>query len=168
MTDQAFSSHYIIAMPVAPVVVNKKYSSLPLHCTVHPPFRLNKITEETLLRRVEHEAKYHTPVELVSYAPALFGPQHDIPVFRVIVTDEIKMLHHDVTRIMRFNDATYLSPEYMWKHYVPHVTSVDGEEFVIGSKCVAQSLYVVLVTNGPATTVNKVVAEFFFPSKWTR
>ncbi|HUO50413.1 MAG TPA: hypothetical protein VMU25_02520 [Candidatus Paceibacterota bacterium] len=139
---------FLVVLPIDPMPIGAAYprgASLPLHCTLMQWFWIQK---ETDFARLHHQLAVlasNTPIgeiELVSEAPALFGPQSDVPVHVLKHNERLNVLH---TKLLVFLAAHTSAPEaYPWigAGYRPHVTTARSA-FVPGSRHVPESLVLI-------------------------
>lgn len=94
-------------------------------------------------------------VELVSEAPALFGPNNDVPVHTLKRTESLVVLHNRVFSILSVIKALPQELKWIGAGWNPHVT--DGDEvFSPGRLYVPSEIALVDRINGGDKTIRRV------------
>ena len=95
---------FLLVLPVGHHKLGAVYPAgvpLPLHCTLMHWFTFeDPIGQIWLLTEMNELCKRLRDVELVSEAPALFGPNNDVPVHTLRRTESLVVLHNQVFSIL--------------------------------------------------------------------
>ena len=137
---------YIVTLPVEPLLPGAQFlpnEQLPLHCTLMHWFNLGPdLTVSDLgieLGRWKHECRAGH-IELVSKKPALFGPQSDTPVHVLEPTRALDSLHNWLLIFLIRKRCEFKRLYWVGAGYRAHVSTVNGQQFVPGSRHKATSL----------------------------
>lgn len=150
------STCYSVYLAVEPVDLDATYTDLPLHCTILPWFTLGRGYESGLRKKVAVIARRTTPIELISVAPALFGPNNDTPVHTVKRVQQLVRIHNELKD--RYG-AHVFDTHWTGKGYRPHVTTIDDRAFLPGTTHMADTIYAVRIVRYSERTFRKTVIE---------
>jgi 2'-5' RNA ligase len=149
---------FLLALEIEPVLVNKVYVALPLHCTVVHWFRSNK-SPANVLTAITDIVQQQAPIELVSGAPDLFGVDKDVPVNLLVNEQEVHDFHarlHDALQEMGITDV---SVQWTKDGFTPHVTRQKSGRFETGRSFTATKLYLVEAMMADKLQQKKVIAK---------
>lgn len=137
MTD---AKKYTFAIEIDPVEEGRIYNRMPLHCTIIHWFYVASTPEE-LASAAKEAIEGHGPVELISEAAELYGPNRDIPVHSIVPNAELLSLHRSLYEVLSSMGVEYTHPEYVGSGYLPHVAERDGSSFPVGSRHRVRRIY---------------------------
>src|SRR5437867_3486088 len=133
---------YLLALEIDPMQIGTTYTALPLHCTVMHWFRASQPPSRVLDATRSVFAKT-PPLELISEAPALFGPKRNVPVHTLRPTEGLHMLHAHLFDALGQLGVEHTAPEYVGaireedEGWHPHVSSLGERAFMPGVCAVA-------------------------------
>lgn len=131
---------YTFAIEIDPVEEGRVYTRMPLHCTIMHWF-YTVSTPEELASAAKEAIEGHGPVELISKAVELYGPNRNIPVHPIIPSAELLSLHRCLYEPLSRLGVEYTHPEYVGGGYLPHVAKRDGFLFLVGSRHSVSRIY---------------------------
>lgn len=149
---------YLFVFEVEPMEVGMVYDRLPLHCTVMHWFR-TPADKETVLAAAKEILEMRGSVLLTSEAPALFGKHQDIPVHRVIKTEEITSLHLSLLKHLETLSVRHSEPEFIGSGYNPHVTTHGNRSFPPGTTHSSENIYFVEALEPETLSKKMIVAK---------
>lgn len=128
---------FLVVLEVDPIGLHHMYSHLPHHCTIMHWFRTGASVEQTVEAIAPVLAK--TPaVELRAGEPALFGPNHDVPVHLIEPSKILHELHLRVLSTLSGVEIVHTEPSYTAAGFHPHVTTQSEGDFPTSSKHVSR------------------------------
>lgn len=156
---------YLLALEIAPIVIDKTYESLPLHCTLMHWFRIDAIDD--FIQQVNVLVGAKTAPELHIGEPDDFTGITKTGVISVKVnkvrkTDELNDLHETIATIAESLGVEYVMPQYIHAGYVPHVTHQGADQLSYGDEVQATSLYVAEADSPEYGYPRRVVRRFTF------
>ncbi|MDP1688928.1 MAG: hypothetical protein Q8L47_02250 [bacterium] len=149
---------YLFLLPIAEMGEETIYSSLPLHCTLMPWFKVNATPEE-LVKKVSPVFKQCGFIKLVSTAPAFFGKKKDIQVHKLAPNPPLKNLHLDLWKILNKIGVEYIDTSYIANNYIPHVTTKGRSAFRSGRRHTINSVSLVEALDSKKLSPKKLVAR---------
>lgn len=151
---------YLLALEIEPVEVNKVYVALPLHCTVVHWFKSNRTPAE-ITRVINQIALSTPPLELVSGPEDLFGKSKDVPVNRLINTENLMSLHRNLHDALKKHDIVDLEPQWTGDGFNMHVTRQRSGRFEKGRRFTANRLYLIEALLPDEFQQKKVITRLF-------
>ncbi len=149
---------YLFILPIEPVEIGEIYEHLPLHCTLMPWFRLTATPEE-LLEKISMIFERHGPLELISAAPALFGPNDDIPVHTLASNPSLINLHNKLFVALNEMDAIHTERKWTGNGFAPHVATKNKRAFPPDSHARINEVYLFEALDAEKLSDRKALAE---------
>ncbi len=130
------------------------FEQFPLHITLLPWFDVPY--RQSLLHSVQNFATRQSPQRVEAAGEAMFGPNEDIRVRLLGRVGSLHAMHEELLEIVSRQHGEILTPEFVDKKYVPHVTYQGDYGLEEGEVRTIDRLQVV---SGDMTGPRKVVAD---------
>lgn len=119
---------YVLATFLQPLPDGAEFTvgHWPLHTTLVANFALD-IEATDLIGKLDALFSDVHPIKTVAIHDEHFGPQGQVHVTRLELTDELAELHNKAVALIRQNGGIFDEPQYLEAGYKPHVTvQADG------------------------------------------
>lgn len=147
---------------VDPIKEGQRFAGqLPRHVTLWQYFRLQNEQCNALIAQTAAVVDEFSPMTIQGGERALFGPENNVPVRRVISLGRgamLAMLHDELGVVLEHNHATVKNPEWAYENYRPHMTYVDGRALEEGEQATLQTLELI---EKDSSTKNKIVRKIW-------
>lgn len=151
---------YLLVLEIEPVMVNKVYVALPLHCTVVPWFRSNQ-SPANILKAITSIVQDQPQIELISGSDDLFGKDKDVPVNRIVNHEEVREFHTKLLTVLQGIGVTDTQPQWTKDGFTPHVTRQKSGQFEEGRRFTATKLYLAEAMAPDKLQEKKIIAKVF-------
>lgn len=131
----------------------------PLHLTVTPlGFVLDDVPQERALSTITQLAEEALPIEIVPGEEALFGPDFDIPVTKIVDrTGELHHFHNQLIHELGALGCRFTDLSYALDNYSPHVSHKPGAPIIPDANYTVRSMS--LAAKHPGPKPNKSVLK---------
>jgi len=136
-------NQYIVVLPISPFKIGPYTGKSSLHCTLFHWFRLSSHMSESDMLPVLQQLRTMLCLNetvLVSRAPALYGPNSDIPVHVLEYNPTLHHAHQHLLEYLRHQECELPREDWIGECYSPHVTSSNGKVFATGTRHIVSSV----------------------------
>lgn len=151
---------YLLALEIEPVVENKVYVALPLHCTI-VPWVYSEHSPAKILSAITPIVYDQPPIELISGAPDLFGADKDVPVNRIKNAQEVQAFHSLLLEALETTGIKNTASQWVGSNYVPHVTRQKSGRFEEGQRYLVTRVYLVEALRPDQLQQKRIVTKLF-------
>lgn len=160
------SQKYVIVhfIDISKVPGEFPYTEWPLHVTLLANFTISQPLEN-LIESLEMYAQETEPFEIMSDGEDLFGPNQNIAVSLIQLSENIRKLHTDLIVISEKLGAEYDTPQFMGEGFRPHATRQTDSHLTNKQKLKLNNL--TLVDMYPHNDINRrrIIKTFKLGSK---
>lgn len=149
---------YLFVLPLEPIEIGRVYEHLPIHCTLMHWFWV-AATPEELIKKIKTVFEGYGPLELVSAAPALFGPNYDVPVHTLVSNPSLKKLHDKLLAVLDEMGVRHIERKWIGNRFSPHVTTKNGRSFPPESRARINEVYIFEALDAQKLCGKKAVAK---------
>lgn len=160
MTDRPA---YLLVFEIEPITPFATYTTIPLHCTLMPWFRVSdEAALHTMLETVFDAAE---PITLIAEGADSFGPldgSYTVAVNHIHKTPTLMQLHMTLYGELEKLGAAFDEPAFCGEAFEPHVTECMGLQFVEGSRHHARRVHLIetLAADHLAQAPKRIVTTF--------
>ena len=114
---------YVIVTLLKKLSDGKEFApdNYPLHVTIVPSFTLEFLSQDVIDKLMKHCSTY-PPITLLAGDDEFFGPNNEVRVTPLRMTDKLRILHNDISAIVKAAGANFDEPQYMGSNYRAHAT----------------------------------------------
>jgi hypothetical protein len=132
--EEKFTQKYTVVQLLEDLSVGDTFSATnwPLHVTVSDLFAIPLSIEEitALITEVaSHHAPFTAPADKIEH----LGPNKDIEVTTLKLTNELKNLHTDLITTLASNGATFNNSGFTLEGFKPHATAKPNNRLEVGT-----------------------------------
>lgn len=147
-------STYLVVIPIDELRDRDHFpegTSLPLHCTVMPWFRIGpEVNMRGIIPALAELSSFlPAPITLTGTGRDRFGPERDVPVTRVYEPLGLMALHAYLCGLVPPGDSVDGNRRWTGRNYRPHVSDAsDGSSFAVGCTFEAKTIALVQRSDG--------------------
>jgi len=139
-----YSQKYTIVQLLEPLAIGEELSRIewPLHITMADVFAVDLNT--SLIEQLANLLATKAPLTIKTKEASTLGPDtNPVPVMLLRNTPELQSLHEDIISLLEDAGATFNTPEYTRKGFVPHVTVKKSPRLPAGETIIIDALTVI-------------------------
>jgi hypothetical protein len=111
----------------------------PLHITVIDSFETSMDKKELIRALKDCLSKFKiNSTHIISFDN--FGPNKDIPVARVELTRDLRLIHNSIVGILESEKTNFKIPFLLKENYRPHITMDNSFKFEVGKEIAIKSI----------------------------